>query len=273
MANYIVDQSGRPTDKGGHAGVDFSALARGGKKLYILADGSTPEEDIQKTRAAWGIDPKTKKRRMMRYLVGATTVWLDEQKKKGEDTYNVGDIVFTKGRFQVDEGSVEDMFLSYNINNTENGGTLYVHYDPMVATNKFVDEEDMRIEAQIMVRNKMKTKQGIEELRAIARGMHLPVTAESTEKQIKEILYKEIKANCKRVVEAFDDKMIKAQAYVEMAVDKGEIVYTGSSVRWAGGEEILAVPQGRDWKKQLAALATEHKQLALFKELDKVANS
>lgn len=269
MPTTKVGKSGLPLQQ---TGSTHSETLPQGKKLFRLLHGRTPELYIAKTRSAWGYDDDGKKR-LMRYIVGGSTIWVDEQKKEKEDTYPVGTCEFAKGRILAESGSLLDEFLTRNINNTKNGGGVWEYYNPIAVAERDVELDDLIIDAKVRIRNKMKKEEGIEEVRRIAMGLHLGATTTTQPSVLRKMLSEQCEKDPNSVLNAFKDKAVKALAYIDIAETKGEIIYDGSRVKWAGGDVILNVPQGRRWKDYFAEYATHYDNLEIYKELDKIANA
>jgi len=240
-----------------------------GKVIYRLADGSQPERYILKTSNHIGFDDDGQQR-FMRLSQMSSKIWLEDQ----PDNITIQGLQFIYGELVLDP-TLDRMaieFMKRSSNNVTNGGTLFKLYNPIESAEAVVSKEERIIEAKSLIMGKFRTPEGLKEITAVSLALNIG-TGNEDEKILKQALYAFADRNPIRLIEAFDDKAIKALALVYAAEEKKEIVYDGSSVKFAGGLEILKVPQGRKWKEFLAEYLTEPKNIDLLKEFDVIANT
>lgn len=274
MPTVKTDAGGRTTGVASRANKTKQSndLSTPSKKLYRLVGDLEPETSLVKTSSAWGID-KNGDRRLMRLAHGATTIWLDEQVAKGEKSLKVRPLSFNDGRLMVTKSDkMLDEFMERHAGNQKNGGASFYYYNPEEVAEKKVNHEEAVLEAKILVKSKLAEPNGLNKMLNIAKALDLDVKDNYSEIRLKEVLWDACEANPQKIERSFNDPLIKAKSYIEAAYTSKELVYDGSSVRWAGGKEILKVPQGRPWKEFLAQYATETKNIEFLKELDSVAN-
>lgn len=213
------------------------------------------------------------RQRAIRHCPAEESIFKDEQAEDAE----VVPIVFVDGLFEAKGYEVRTQEF---LDNHPNLGTTFFRVDPGADAKAYADEEDMRTDAKIAVRKKMKEEGGEEVLRIIVTALtsDAGAAASMSPSELKATLYNEIDSNVHRFtndegeVTIFDDQEIIREAIANHAFNSAvvQISADGSGVVWtSNSKQICAVPEGVDHREYFAEYLGTKEGLQVAREIKK----
>lgn len=213
------------------------------------------------------------RQRAIRHCPAEPSIFKEDQ----ADDAEVVPIVFVNGFFEAKADMVRTQEF---LDNHPDRGIRFDVVDPGADAKAFADEEDMRTDAKIAVRNKMKEEGGIEVLRIIVTALtsDAGAAASMSPSELKAALYNEIDANVHRFtndegeVTIFDDQDLIRQAISNHAFNAAvvQISADGGAIVWASNsKQICVVPEGVDHQEYFAEFLGTKDGLQVAREVKK----
>ena len=255
-----------------NGGMNFAQDASKNKVIFKLQGDEKPEVKWIQSDNVLGLNSK-KEKVVLRYSKNEATQ--EKQKQKIDFVDRIG-ITFQWGQLIVDKNIDPNKvsFLRMHGGNRANGGRSFYEYNPLAESVASTDRDDAVMDAKAEIRKKLKTDTGIAQLRQVSRGLRFP-SYNGSIAVLKADLYMACNDDPNAVLEAFDDKVIKAKAYIGICMDEGELIHRNNGVYWAGAagktEKLLTIATGRDVIDETAMFAVQPVNFEFYKEIEKIA--
>ena len=186
--------------------------------------------------------------REIRYIVGETSIYKDEQTADDKVSKSTYFVEFVNGEYMVqgtDTLKLKFLMLS-NLNGSnptrdKNRNIRYFMVDPGEGLQKVMDDDELLIEAQQFC-----YKGDWDEVAAYAMVLGIPLDRDTRE--IRYSLKMRATADPKRFLDGMKSPKMKRKYFVMEALNAGIIVrnYTTNSVNWKNGNAITQSPIGKD---------------------------
>lgn len=215
-------------------------------------------------------DPATKKRRAMRIVRRAPSIWLDEQPASTFTAEmvrrNVLAVTFNRGRATIpvhEEHILQAMELSNrNLSNPNRTGIkdiYYTEWNPTVENAKAIKEED-----EVMQAMKLAFEAKESEMIQHASYLNIPFVDEQgvpfDEAALRAAYTRFAKNNAKKFLTSIQSPTVKVAYTIRKAQDNGKLdlgLQPGAAY-WQDGGFITAIPEGRDAVEYLIEFAMTH---------------
>jgi len=198
-----------------------------------------------------GLDPKTGEERAIKHCPNQKSPFVDQQ----TNVAVVEPITFIKGFLHVPaRQKLTQEFLELH----PKFGVGFELIDGAKDAKEMVDVEDLAIDVKTAIREKVKTKEGTEELRAIVSVLisNVSEAAKMSSDELRNAAYEAVDSNLSRFVNAegdvtiFDNTDFKRKAIAQHAFNSGVIYVTSDSgkIKWSDNDALITlVPVGRDY--------------------------
>lgn len=236
----------------------FSLQSGRGKASILISEFEGEQLDHQKA---------------IRHCPAEISIFKDNQSEDAE----VVPIVFQDGFF---EAKAHEVRTQEFLDNHPMKGKTFDVIDPGADAIAFADEEEMRTDAKVAVRKKMKEEGGEEILRIIVSALTSDMAGASkmTPAELKATLYSEIDNNVYRFVNddgevtIFDDQDVIRQALSNHAFNAAvvQIGADGGAILWSSNSaQICIVPEGVDHMEYFAEFLGTKEGLQVAREIKK----
>jgi len=159
-------------------------------------------------------------------------------------------------------------------------GTLIELIDGAKDAQELIETEDLVLDVKQAIREKVKTKEGIEELRAIVSVLisNVALASKMTKDELRNAAYNAVDTNLKRFVNSegdvtiFDDTDIKRTAIAQHAFNSGAIYVTSDSgkIKWTDNDALIClVPVGRDYLEFFSTFLKTEEGMQVAREVQK----
>lgn len=208
------------------------------QKTYVLTGGNFATTNIK--CEAMSEATKNNLRRKIRYIEGATSVFVDEQGDVAG--MQLLPITFERGRKLVKDPLLMQ-FLDLHPNNAANGGNIYKELNPEADAKRSVESRKAEAEAVHMALTSMK----IGDLKAVARAFGVRNVSKLSDWEIREAMADNARSNPRRFIEMTRSELPKAIEAASLAIEQGIImlINNGTQVAWSsGGNSFLTIQIG-----------------------------
>lgn len=218
------------------------------------------------------LDEKTNKVRTIRYALGESSIFKDEQSEK----VTLGDIIFVNGTLTLDR--MNPNLLAYMSLSNHNEGNEARNPSKTVFFRKLDPAGSAKIDVDII----------IEETKAVslALGMefsklvgYAKIVGIDTNREVSEIRHDMVlfaKKNPKLFMNGVDDPKVARQTVIGKAREMGIVKFEGRSVKWNTGTStapILTVPVGMKVAEYFAEWTIREKEGGeVFDEIERLVN-
>jgi hypothetical protein len=218
-------------------------------------------------------DPVKKEERAIKHCPNQKSVFIEDQTNAAV----VEPITFIKGFLNVPKKKqITQHFLEIH----PGLGSTFELIDGAKDAKELIDVEDLALDVKQAIRDKVKTSEGVEELRAIVSVLISDIAESSkmTADELRNAAYDAVDSNLNRFVNhegdvtIFDDTDIKRKAIAQHAFNSGTIYVTSDSgkIKWTDNDALITlVPVGRDYLDFFSTFLKTEEGMQVAREISK----
>lgn len=206
----------------------------------------------------------------MRYCTNQTTIWEEEQ----HPPFQRSQIVI-EGELVVNGDTRQGRMLQEFLDKHPENGKIFKRLDPVKEAADSVAEEELILDMKLMIREMSLSTDGQQRLREIGNALGYKSAAVNEDiNVIKNKMFELVSttSGATQFRDASNDRYARALAVVEKVYKNGGITYSNNAVRWTNSDDdILRVPEGKNWQAHMAAHLASNITSELWQEFERAS--